>query len=662
MLRRNFHLGFDYYPEHWEEEMWPEDLRLMREAGVTCVRIAEYAWSRMEPEEGRFEFDWLDRFYALAEKNDIRVILGTPTSAAPPWAWRKYPDLVLLQEDGQRCCTTSRRYNCPTSPDYLRLCDRIIEEMAKRYGQHPLTIGWQTDNEISGQVCFCEHCQTAMREHLKEKFGTVEALNQAMGLVFWAHEVTDWDQVVYPRPGMDHAHPSLRLEMHRFFSRQWSRFAQRQTDLIRKRSPGRFVTHNLAGYGSRVDLFDFAAAHDFLSMDLYPKAMIDPPGRVALANDVTFSAQNRPHWVLELQTGTPCTKFYKAPVPREGQLRLWAHQCAAHGAEGVVYFRWRKSPVGQEMFGNGLLDQDARPRRQYAEIQKLGEDFRKLAEALPGYHPASEVAVVYDFAERINAEIHSFAIDTDYWNHLREWWEAARALGLNVRFVRPTDDLRPFRLVLAPQQYTTSPEIVANFTNYVREGGTLVGAHRMGWFDVHGKPSRQTLPGGMTALFGAEVEEYERVMDVNPNRVVFNKEIGPPAECRGWNYYLNSLVAKPLGTFESQFYAGRMAASEHSFGKGRAIYVGTQLGPEPLKRLVAWLGRGVGLPLIAENWPKDVELARLTDFNLDEVWALLNHSHEPRAVELPKPATDLLSKEESQRFEMAPLSARWVRL
>jgi beta-galactosidase len=663
-MRKNFHLGFDYYPEHWPEERWEKDLEMMRDCGTTCIRIAEFAWTRMEPKEGEFTFDWLERFYSLAAKHEISIILGTPTAAPPPWAWQTYPDIVTLQNDGQRCSTTWRRYVCPTSPNYARLCDAITEQMAQRLGDHPQTIGWQTDNEISGALCYCEHCQAACREWLREKYGSVERLNADQGNVFWAHEVTDWDQVILPRAGMDSSrtNPSVRLDVRRFFSEAWRRFAARQIEIIRRHSPERWITHNLPGFAVNLDLYDFAATHDFLSIDFYPKATIDPPSRVSFANDLTRSLQDRPHWVMEVQTGTPCTKFYKAPVPREGQLAVYAHQSAAHGAEGVVFFRWRKSPAGSEMFGNGLLDHDGRPRRQYGELQGVGRDFAQLAEALPDYDAPKEVAVVFDYPDRVNAAVHDYAMDVDYFGHLKDWWGAATALGLNVRLVRSTDDLSPYKIVAAPNQFTTSPEIVENFTRYVQGGGTLIGALRMGVFDVFGKPSCMTLPGGMTELFGAEVEEYERVMAPNPNRVIFGDDVGGHGECHGWNYYLNDLGARALGAYEGQFYAGKTAVSLNEFGQGRAVYVGTRLDDEARARLMACLASQAGLETLPKHWPEDVERVRLRDDEGNNVHALVNHADQPRRIALAEPALDLISGESCQEFEMPALSARWLRI
>lgn len=652
-----FNLGFDYYPEHWGEEEWPQDLQRMRELGVQCVRIGEYAWCRIEPEEGRFEFDWLDRFFALAQEHGIKIILGTPTDGLPPWVWQNYPGTVLMQDDGRRN-TTNRRMRCPNSPDLMRLGDSIITAIAERYGNHPQLIGWQTDNEITGAICYCEVCQNACREHMREKFETVGEFNRSMGLIFWSHEVTDWSQVILPRYNMENAHPSLRLEVHRFFSKSWAQFARRQVDLIHRLSPGRWVTHNLPGYAIPADVFDLAAAHDFISIDIYPKAMLDGRWDLAARNDACRSFQNGPHWVMELQSGTPCTKFYKAPIPREGQLRLWAHQSAAHGAAGVVFFRWRKSPAGQEMFGNGLLDHDSRPRRMYSEVKKLGEDFNRLREILPHYDVSRQVAIVMDFTDATNSNIHKFAIDIPFIDEPRKWWRAARELGLNVRYVRSTDDLSPYALVIAPTQYTTSPQIVGNFTEYVRNGGMLIGGNRMGFFDIHGKPSRLTLPGGMIDLFGVEVEEYERVMEPNPNAANFGGNLHLP--CREWNYILTEFSARPLATYERDYYAGRTCVSENRLESGRSLYVGTyfdQAGTREFLRLVL---KDSILPVLGPDWPEDVETMTLEDGSGKPLCVLMNHALDPRSVTLQHEAQDLLDGAKGSQWEFLPLGFRWL--
>jgi len=673
-MRNNFHLGFAYYPEHWPEEMWDDDLRKMKELGTTAVRIAEFAWCRMEPEEGRFEFDWLDRFFELAAQHDIGTILCTPTAAPATWIWQTYPDTAMVQENGLRSGTASRRYNCPTAPSYLRRSDIIIEQMASRYGDHPSLIGWQTDNEVNGQVCHCEHCQGACREWLKERFGTVERFNQEMGLVFWSHEVTSWDQVMIPRPLGETArgeNPSITLEKRRWVAHAWTEFLGRQVDIIREHSPGRWVTHNLPGYNVNLDLFDAAAAHDFLSLDLYPSAMMNRPPRVDLGCDLMRSLQEHPPWIMELQTGSPCTGFYKAPIPRPGQLRHWVHQCLAHGMEGVTYFRWRKSPFGVEELGNGLFDQDNRPGRRFEEVRQLGQELERLAEVLPSYETPREVAIVYDFADKAIAQAHQYKFDLEFMAHLTTWHQILRSLGLNVHFVRPTDDLSEYALVIAPWQLTASDDAAANYTRYVSDGGTLVGMLRLGYFDRYGKSSQQSMPGGMTELFGVDVEEYERVMEPNPNRVVFADEIGGAADCRDWNYILNDRGARALATYERDYYAGRTAISVNEVGSGRAIYMGTLLDRPELKRFAAHLAQVAGLESLPDGWPEEVESVRLgccagggqspEDSPRPTVRVLLNRSADTQPVALPESMTDILDGSTGTSFEIEPHGVRWLR-
>lgn len=660
----NFNLGFDYYPEHWPESMWAEDLQRMRDMGVSCVRIAEYAWSRMEPREGQFEFAWLDRFFDLAGKHGISIILGTPTDGIPPWAWQKYPDVVYMEENGLRN-TMNRRMRCPTSPNLRMLAEKIITRLGERYGKDEQLIGWQLDNELMGWMCYCDSCRKAVRDWLRAKYETIENFNRELGMVFWAHEVTDWEQIILPRYKMDKGSPSVRLEVQKAFSDLWVDFMRHQVELIRPLSPGRWITHNLPGLdGVHFDLFDATEPLDFMSIDSYPRAMLDGRYELALRNDVCHSLQDGPHWFMELQTGTPCTKFYKAPIPREGQLRLWGHQCAAHGAEGVVFFRWRKSPVGQEMFGNGLLDQDSRPRRMFPEIKQLGADFAKLAEAMPAYAVRKEVAIAFDFADRENAGIHAYPMGIDYYAFIERWHRAARDLGLNVHFVRSTDDLTPYAMVLAPTQFTTSPKIAENFANYVRQGGVLVGALRMGWFDEAGKPACKTLPGGMAELFGIEVDEYERVMEPNPNSVRFEGAVGVPnggsTPCHNWNYILNDLGAKALAKYESDYYAGRTCVSENTVGDGRAIYVGTVLESEALRALLRYLAGAAKLAPLPADWPLDVESMNL-EADGKPVRVLLNHALEARKVALDEDGADVLSGQSGRQWDLEPMGLRWIR-
>lgn len=660
-----FTLGFSYYPEHYPEDQWENDLRLMREAGVQCIRTTDYAWSRLEPREGAFDFGWLDRFFDRITHYGIKVILCTPTDAAPPWAARKYPDIVLVKEDGVPMPTSARRYRCPTSTTYWRLSRRIIEEMATRYGEHPQLIGWQTDNELTGNPCFCESCQQSFRAWCREKYGSLDALNRDLGMVIWAHEYSDWAEVSMNANWQ--GHPSLRLEIRRFVSHAWTEYARRQVELIRKHSPGRFITHNLPGIGNQLDYFDLTAAHDFMSIDMYPRALYHPRWSIARLGIIARSLQTGPHWVMELTTGSPVNQFQKTNVPRPGQLRLWAHQNAAYGAQGVVFYPWRKRPSGYEMLSNGLLEHDGVPRRYYHEARQIGQDFARLGSKLQAYEMPREVALVRDFQDSANAAINPNFFDVNHEENLNTWMRCLRSLGLSLRYVRSTDDLTPYKLVIAPNQYTTSDEIAANYRRYVERGGTLLATNRVGILDVRGNPVQERMPGGMRDLFGFEIDEYERCMEVNPNRLLFEQTpdlavAGLDKEtCRDWVFILKTTHARTLAHFESEFYANKPGVTINQYGEGRALYLGSFLDAEASQHFLRYAVGLTDLETLPEDWDDDVESVRLIGPGERRLRVLLNHALEPRTVTLPGHGIDLLTEERIEsRLELAGSGVFWL--
>ncbi len=667
-------------------ESYDRMVRALAAAGVNCIVVQPGGWQDVADSgavcRAALDFAWSRGLYTIFYVgNDLVPHRPSPLQLnhkAIVAAIRRHPGLLAWRLYNQLTdkLTAVEQHLVRTQIAWLRR--RIIEQMATRYGEHPQLIGWQTDNEISGLPCFCGHCRAAFREWRRRKYGTVEAMNDALGMVFWAREFSDWDEVDLPIPLTKQAHPSLQLEIQRFFSHAWTEYCRRQVELIRRHSPGRFVTHNLPGVGIALDLFEFAAAHDFLSADMYPQPMINHRWMVARCGLVTRSVQSRPHWVMELTTGSPVTQFYKAPVPRPGQLRLWAHQNAAYGAQGVVFFPWRKRPAGYEMLSNGLLEHDGKPRRYYREAQHIGRDFAALADALPAYDAPDEVALVYDFQDRCNAAINPQILDVPFLPYLDQWMRAARRLGLSVRYVRSTDDLSRFSLVIAPNQYTTSDEIAANYKRYVEAGGTLLATQRIGIFNTHGNPVHERMPGKMRDLFGMEIDEYERCMYVNPNRLVFAdrddlRSAGLSVEeCRDWVFILALAGAEPLATFEREYYAGKPGASLNEYGRGKALYLGTMLDDAGTQRFLAFAARLAGLSLLPADWPEDVELVRLADDAGRPLLVFLNHALESRAVSLASlfaagmaphaAATDLLTGERFDgKIDMPPAGVRWLR-
>lgn len=303
-----FTLGVDCYPEQWPEQRWPEDAQLMAEAGFNVVRLAEFAWSKMQPQEGHYDFEWLDRAIALLASHGMRVVLGTPTASPPPWLMTRYPEIFRVREDGVPVTFGNRREYCPNHPVYHDHRRRIVTRMAERYANHPHVIGWQIDNEF-GDRCYCPFCASAFHAWLRRRYQTLDALNGAWGTTFWSHVYGDWAEIPLPLSSAGAPNPGLALDFYHFASDSYVAYQQLQLAILREYCPSHFVTHNFMGFGyDRIDYFDLARDLDFVSWDNYPRtqwsmqADVDP-SQAALAHDTMRGLKRRNFWVMEQQAG-----------------------------------------------------------------------------------------------------------------------------------------------------------------------------------------------------------------------------------------------------------------------------------------------------------------------------------------------------------------------
>ena len=365
-------LGVDYYPEHWPEAGWANDARLMREAGLNVVRIAEFAWTRMEPQEGHFEFDWLDRAVQTLADAGLQVILGTPTCTPPAWLVRKYPDILQQDAVGHLRQFGSRRHYCANSPIYREKTETIVRRMAERYAAHRGVTGWQIDNEFGlhdTARCYCPRCKAAFRRWLQTRYGSIEALNEAWGAVFWSQEYSDWSEIEPPMLTVTEPNASQVLDYYRFSSDSWVDYEKFQMDLLRKYSPGKPITHNFMGNFSELDYHDLAQPVDWVSWDSYPAGYDekmddrgyepDEPRPASLAfdagdpyitgwcHDIMRGLKQSPFWVIEQQCGNVNWADYNTAV-RANTVRLWTWHALASGADGVVYFNFRACRFAQE--------------------------------------------------------------------------------------------------------------------------------------------------------------------------------------------------------------------------------------------------------------------------------------------------------------------------
>jgi beta-galactosidase len=459
-------LGVCYYPEHWSESWWAEDARRMRELGITFVRIGEFAWSRLEPEPGRFRWDWLDRAMDVLHAAGLRIVLGTPTATPPKWLIDRHPDILPVDEQGRVRGFGSRRHYSFSAPVWIEESRRIVEAVARRYGEHPGLAGWQTDNEYGCHdtiLSWGQHDLAAFKTWLRRRYQTPEQLNEAWGNVFWSQELTSFDEVFLPNLAVTETNPAARLDFWRFSSDQVVAYNRMQADILRRHSPGRFVTHNFMGLFQDFDHWAVGDDLDFATWDSYPIGFTERfpfsedekiryartahPDMAAFHHDLYRGVGRGRWWVMEQQPG-PVNWAPWNPVPRKGQIRLFTWEAFAHGAEVVSYFRWRQAPFAQEQNHAGLN----RPDRM---LSSGGEEAAQVARELTALGPLppatrAPVALVFDYEASWITRIQPQGADFDYATLTYRWYEAVRRLGIDVDILRPGTPLDGYALVLVP--------------------------------------------------------------------------------------------------------------------------------------------------------------------------------------------------------------------
>ncbi len=659
--------GCDYYPEHWPASRWAEDAHLMRRAGFNVVRIGEFAWAKMEPSEGRYDWDWLDQAIAVLADHDLLVVLGTPTATPPPWLTTAHPEILPRDQDRQVRHAGSRRHYCPESPVYRDHTRRIVTAMAERYGHDGRVIGWQTDNEFgchdTGR-CYCDTCTARFREWLRARYGSLESLNHAWGSVFWSALYADWGEINPPWATLAGHNPSHALDFYRFGSDSVRDYQQLQIDILRSHTSDQFITHNFMLFFSReLDFYDLAAPLDFASWDNY-HFYGATPAIVASTHDRYWGMKRRSFWVMEQQVSNVNWAPYN-PTFRPGEVGLKVWQSVAHGADGIVYFRWRAVTLGSELYHSGLLDHSGQSTRGYAEAQQIGRALPKLTPLLRDSIPQAEVALLHDYPSRWSLDLQPHnqdladdqAFQQAFMGPYQALWE--RNVGAHVLPLNGDDDLAAYKIVIVPAINLLSREHADRLAAYVRGGGTLISTARTGFKDelglVPGSP-----PGHLSDIMGATVEEFDSLPPDHVNQVQFIEGASNSVEVTLWCEVLAPTTARPLALYQTDYYAGRPAATVREVGQGRAIYVGVLAGADFYGPLFDWLLPLAGVePLLST--PPGVEAAARVGPE-GQVLFLLNHNDAPTTVTLPDRYTDALTDEPVGReLQLGPREVRILR-
>ncbi|MDR3793460.1 MAG: beta-galactosidase [Terracidiphilus sp.] len=634
-------LGAAWYPEQWPESQWDRDLSLMEQAHINVVRIGEFAWSTMEPAEGRYDLDWLFRAVRLAEKHHIAIVLGTPTDAPPAWLTRAYPETLRTDASGRVAEHGGRRQFNYANPRYRELCAAIASQLAHRFGSDPNVIGWQIGNEFTDES-FDPETRRQFQQWLERRYGSLDALNRAWATAYWSQTYDRWDEIPLPSAG---GNPGLLLDHKRFVGDTWRSFQRVQIDAIRKFANARqFLTTNLGGLGWS-DNFDHVLINedlDLASWDDYVGQGHLNVARNAFMHDFVRGWKRKNFWVMETQPGS----VNWAPVNNilnRGETRAVAWQSIGHGADAVLYWQWRDALNGQEQYHGAIAGPDGGPLPIYSEIAEEGSDFARTSAALANTAPSAQVALLHSYPSRWAIDFQPHNRNYDQLEVLFGYYRPLRAERLTVDVIDAAAPLGTYKVVFAPSLNVLSNSLAEHLRAYVEQGGHLVLGPRSGMKDDFNALNPQRQPGPLVPALGGRVEQYYALESSVP-------------------------VAGSLGSGSASIWAEQLSATDpaaqvllrygkangwldnqpailtRTLGRGSITYVGALLDPALMQRLIAWATETAGVKPEFAPLPADVELNRRVAPGRT-VYILIRHGSEGPATEsipLPAPMRDLL--------------------
>lgn len=651
-------IGVDYYPEQWEETMWENDADRMKSIGVRVVRLAEFAWSRMEPVEGIYEFEWLDKVIQLFQDRNIEVILGTPTCTPPQWMLHDYPEIIPVDRSGRKVATGVRGHRCLNSPVFREFCRRIITQMVSHYKDWKGVVGYQIDNELEANHCCCNVCQERFRIWLKRKYGTIEDVNKAYGNTVWSGEYTDFEEIQPPMG--EHPlwlNPSMQLDFYCYASDSTKDYVRYQTDLIKKIDPEARLTTNTWFCEYMPNFYDLFREMDFVSYDNYPRTKLPENSQELYSHafhlDLMRGIQNKPFWIMEQLSGIVGSWGPMSRMPHPGMIQGYALQAIAHGADAVVHFRWRTAKSGAEMYWQGILDQSNMPGYRYQEFKELCQTVETLS-GLDGAMPQNKVAILYSSVLEYAFKIQHQAEGMYYLEQLKSWHDAFSCLGLGVDIIDWNAPLKKYSIVVAPNMMFADEMIARHLYDFAEKGGTLILTSRTGVKDESNQCVTQPLPSIYRDLSGVTVSEYdplgedygqlEMTNEQWAKKLVkwwkricqndSNKDVLESMKCHRWCDLLetNPGGAEVMAIYADDFYQDAAAVTRAKYGEGYCIYVGTYLEREAYISLAEILVQAAEIPYYSDL-PIGVEITERIKNN-DKWQFIFNNTNEKQVVSI----------------------------
>ncbi len=640
--------GGDYNPNQWPREIWAEDMDLFKKAGINSATVNVFSWAKLQPDENTYDFSELDDIIAMLSENGIDIVLATATGAMPAWMAKKYPEVTRVDFEGRRHKFGQRHNHCPNSLVWQKYAARLAGELAKRYGSNPHVVCWHINNEYN-TGCYCENCEKAFRIWLREKYGTLEAVNAAWNTEFWGHTFYDWDEIVAPNnlsDGMGFgftrktAFAGISIDYDRFLSDSLLENYKLERDAIRAYDKETPITTNLMGTYKGLDYFKWAKEMDIVSWDNYP-AYNTPWSFTAMRHDLMRGLKDAPFMLMEQTPSQQNWQPYNS-LKKPGQMRAQSYQTIAHGADTIQFFQLRRSKGACEKFhGAVIAHSGSGDTRVFKECAQLGEELKKLGAETLRAKNTSEVGMIFDWDNYWALEYTSGPnVDLKYVDQIHQYYQYFYEHHIPVDMIPVDGDFSRYKAICAPVLYMVKEGVAEALEAFVEAGGTLITGMMSGIVDQSDNVHLGGYPGPLRRLCGIWAEEIDALAPEQSNTLRFPD--GTEAQCKLLCDIIRPEGAETLAAYGGDFYEGTPAVTKNSFGKGTVYYVGTQPDHDGIAKILDALTAGADVkPLIPDETELEVDLRTIEG---REYWFIINLTGTPKsAPESFKGETDILT-------------------
>lgn len=655
--------GGDYNPEQWPEEIWADDMRLLKEANIDIVTLNVFSWAALQPSEETYDFSKLDKIMEMVRDNGLQVCLATSTGAHPAWMAKKYPDILRTEFNGLKRKFGGRHNSCPNSPTYEKYSVRLAQKIAERYRDYNNIVAWHISNEFGGE-CYCENCEKAFRVWLKKKYQTIENVNRAWNTAFWGHTFYDWDEIVLPNLLSEHFEQDrsqfqgITVDYKRFNSESILECYKREYDALKAITPDIPITTNLMGFYKPLDYKMWAKYMDVVSWDNYPSNE-DSPAQIAMSHDLMRGINGGEPFLLMEQTPSVTNWLPYNALKRPGVMRLWSYQAVAHGSDSVMFFQMRRTVGACEKLHGAVIDHvGTNETRVFREVKALGAELKELGEQTLGAVTDAKAVIYFDWDNWWAIECSAGPnCDLKYKDEIYNYYQALYKLNIPVDIVGPEDDLGKYQLLIAPILYMTKTGYDEKIRTFVKNGGTFVTTFFSGIADEHDLIVTGGYPGKLRDIMGIWVEESDALPSGAENHFTYCGKAYPAKLLCDLSHLEG---AEALSVYEEDFYAQMPAITKNQFGDGRAYYVATRSNEEFYQTLMADICEECGVEsLLAPQENLEVTMRRNEN---GRFLFLLNHADREQETVMTEAGCGLLEKQEYAAGDVVSVPAKGVQI